>query len=65
MIKVNRREEKWREDLTIDFLLNRCKHAFPFVIVAINGKFIPKEKYKDTLIMDNDVVQIIPLIEGG
>jgi len=65
MIKVNGREKKWGKDLTIDFLLKRCKHDFPFVIVAINGKFIPKEKYKDTLIIDNDVVQIIPFIVGG
>lgn len=65
MIKVNGRERKWGKDLTIDFLLKKCKHDFPFVMIAINGNFIPKEKYKDAVIMDNDVVQIIPLIEGG
>jgi sulfur carrier protein ThiS len=34
-------------------------------MVKINGKYIPKEKYKDTLITDNDDVQVIHSIAGG
>jgi len=34
-------------------------------MVKINGKYIPKEKYKDTLIADNDDVLVIHSIAGG
>ena len=65
MIKVNGREREWEEALTIDLLLKRCKYTFPLIVVKINGKFITKEKYKDTLIGNNDDVQVIHSIAGG
>jgi len=34
-------------------------------MVKINGKYIFKEKYQDTLIEDNDDVQVIHSIAGG
>jgi sulfur carrier protein ThiS len=34
-------------------------------MVKVNSKYIPKGKYKDTLIMDNDDVQVIHSIAGG
>ena len=34
-------------------------------MVKINGKYVSKEKYKNTLIMDNDDVQVIHSIAGG
>ncbi len=65
MIKVNGRDRKWEKDLTIDLLLKRCKYTFPLIMVKINGKYVSKEKYKDTLIMDSDDVQVIHSIAGG
>ena len=35
------------------------------IMVKINGKYIPKEKYKDTIIIDGDDVQVIHSIAGG
>ena len=65
MNKVNGRDREWEKDLTVALLLERCKYTFPLIMVKINGKYIPKEKYKDTLIMDNDDVQVIHSIAGG
>ena len=65
MIKLNGRDREWEEDLTVELLLKKCKYTFPLVMVKINDKYIPKEKYKDTLIMDNDDVQAIHSIAGG
>jgi len=59
MIKVNGRDIEWGKDLTVDLLLKRCEYAFPLMIVKINGSFIPREEYKDTLVMDNDNVQVV------
>ena len=65
MIKVNGRDREWEENLTVDLLLKKCKYSFPLIMVKINGKYIPKGKYQDTLIMDNDDVQVIHSIAGG
>ena len=65
MIKVNGRDREWEENLTVEFLLKKCKYTFPLIMVKVNGKYISKEKYKDTLIMDNDDVQVIHSIAGG
>ena len=65
MIKVNGRDKEWEENLTVELLLEKCKYTFPLIMVKVNGKYIPKEKYKDVLIMDNDDVQVIHSIAGG
>lgn len=65
MIKVNGRDMEWEENLTVELLLKKCKYTFPLIMVKINGKYISKEKYETTLIMDNDDVQVIHSIAGG
>ena len=65
MIKVNGRDREWEKDLTVDLLLKKCKYTFPLIMVKVNGKYIPKEKYKDTMITDGDDVQVIHSIAGG
>ena len=65
MIKVNGRDKEWEKNLTVDLLLENCKYTFPLIMVKINGKYIPKEKYKDTAIIDGDDVQVIHSIAGG
>ncbi|MCK4308351.1 MAG: sulfur carrier protein ThiS [Candidatus Atribacteria bacterium] len=65
MIKVNGRVREWEKDFTVDLLLKKYKYTFPLIMVKVNGKFIPREKYKDTLITDNDDVQVIHSMAGG
>jgi len=65
MIKVNGREREWEKNITVDLLLKKCSYAFPLIRIKINGKFIPPEKYKETLVVDHDEVQVIHSIAGG
>jgi len=65
MIKVNGRDREWEENLTVELLLKKCKYSFPLIMVKVSGKYIPKEKYKDTAIMNEDDVQVIHSIAGG
>ena len=65
MIKVNGRDREWEKNLTVDLLLKECKYTFPLIMVKVNGKYISKEKYKDTAIMNEDDVQVIHSIAGG
>jgi len=65
MIKVNGRDGEWEENLTVELLLKKWKYIFPLIMVKINGKYVPKEKYKNTLIMNNNDVRVIHSIAGG
>ena len=65
MIKVNGRDKEWEKNLTVDLLLEKCKYTFPLIMVKVNDKYISKEKYKDTAIIDGDDVQVIHSIAGG
>ena len=65
MIKINGIDMVWEENLTIDLLLKKCKYTFPLIMVKINGKHVHKGKYKETLIRDNDYIQVFHLTAGG
>ena len=65
MIKVNGRDKEWEKNLTVDLLLEKCKYTFPLIMVKVNDKYISKEKYKDTAIIDGDDVQVVHSIAGG
>ncbi|HER23610.1 MAG TPA: sulfur carrier protein ThiS [Candidatus Atribacteria bacterium] len=65
MIKVNGRDKKWEENITVALLLEKCKYTFPLIMVKVNGKYIPREKYKATTIIDGDDIQVIHSIAGG
>ena len=65
MIKINGRDKEWEENLTVELLLKKYKYTFPLLMVMVNGKFIHKEKYKETPVMDNDDIQVIHSMAGG
>lgn len=65
MITVNKREVKWKENESVEELLQRMNYTFPLVIVKINSELIPRKKYPETQIPDNADVDVIHMISGG
>lgn len=61
----NREEEIDKEMITVSELLELKKYSFRMRIIKINGIFIPKENYSNTLIHNEDNVQILYLMSGG
>jgi thiamine biosynthesis protein ThiS len=61
----NREEELDKETITISELLVLKKFSFKMRIIKINGLFIPKENYENTLIRHGDDVQMLYLMSGG
>jgi sulfur carrier protein len=61
----NRDEELEKDPITISELLILKKFSFKLRIVKINGRFIPKEDYRSTFIMEGDNVQMLYLMSGG
>ncbi len=65
IILNNRDEEFDVESMTIDEMLILKKFTFKMRIVKINGRFIPREEYHNTVIMNGDNVQMFYLMSGG
>lgn len=65
-ISLNNREEEFDGDqITVTGMLEAKKFTYKLRIIKINGILIPKEKYNDAIIRNNDNVQMIYLMSGG
>ncbi len=65
MIQVNNRPVDWFEGMTITSLFHQMNYTYSDIIVKVNGVFIPKEKYSETFIRDNDDVLALHMFGGG
>jgi thiamine biosynthesis protein ThiS len=65
IIKLNSRDFPWEVGMTVESLMNMKKFTYSRIIVKINGKHIEQEDYTNTVINDEDDVQMIHLLAGG
>ena len=65
MITVNNRDFQWFEGMTVAKMLDLHNYTFPEIMVKINGKYIEKPDYAQTLIYDGDEVLAIHMFGGG
>jgi len=65
IIKLNNRDFPWEDGMTVESLMNMKKFTYSRIIVKINGKHIEQEDYTNTVINDEDDVQMIHLLAGG
>ena len=65
MIKVNGKELKWRNDMTIKSLIEESKYTYPDLIVSLNSSQISKKDFGSTAISNGDSIVIIHPIVGG
>lgn len=57
---------EYEEGLTIQGLLDYKKvEAVPWLVVSVNGVFVPREKFKEYLLNDKDVIELIYVRGGG
>ncbi|HZW82995.1 MAG TPA: sulfur carrier protein ThiS [Candidatus Deferrimicrobium sp.] len=64
-IVVNGQQQPIREGLTIKQLLEEQKAAVAIAIVEHNGQILTKECWDDTILQENDTLEILILIGGG
>lgn len=50
---------------TMEEYLSGTDYDCKRIAVERNGDIIPKSQYKDTLLMDGDVVEIVSFVGGG
>jgi len=65
-INLNNREESFEaEQLSVGEIMAIKKFTFSKIIVKLNGDFVEKEDYANTIVKDADVLLILHLLAGG
>lgn len=65
MITVNGRQEDYLKEISVSGYLTSKEMRTDRVAVELNGKIIPKSMYGDTIIKDQDQLEIVSFVGGG
>ena len=56
----------YKEGLTIQGLLDlKNIEAVPWLVISVNGTFVKREKFKEYVLNDEDVIEMIYVRGGG
>ncbi len=65
MIKINGEPMDHAEGKSLSAYLSESGYKREMVAVERNGKIVPKSEYDDTVLRDNDEVEIVSFVGGG
>ncbi len=65
MVRVNGKEVRWRDGMTIVDLLRDLGDSYPYPVVRVGDKVISPPEFKKTVVPNDSEVFLIPLIAGG
>ena len=64
-IQLNGRKIALTQEFSIYEIIKKYKISTNKVAVELNGKILPKNKYKQRLVKDKDKIEIVQFIGGG
>lgn len=64
-IKVNGRLYNFNDNITLETIINQLNISSQNIIAEVNGYVITKEKFSQTVIEDNSVIELIKFVGGG
>ena len=64
-LKRNGQNEQLSEQLTLQAALQQWDYTPGTFAVAVNGAFIPKQRYGDTMLQAGDEVDVVSAMQGG
>ena len=57
---------EYSDDLTIQGLLDyKNIEAVPWLVISVNGVFVKRDKFKEYVLRDDDVVELVYIRGGG
>lgn len=65
MIQVDDQSVAWEEGMTLADLLKQMPDVRFCSVVRLNGKLVSSPQFHETTILDNAVIQLLPLVAGG
>lgn len=64
-MKINGKEKKLEEPMTILALLRSYKLSRHVVVIHVNGEIVPTELYGTIILEDTDEVRLTSIVGGG
>lgn len=65
MIIVNGKEINLTEDTTVAEYLEQNQYQVKRIAVELNGDILPKYSYSDTMLKDDDRLEVVTFVGGG
>lgn len=65
MIYVNGNKISNADNLSLYDYLVREGYTISFVAVECNGSIVPKTQYKEKILTDGDVIEVVSFVGGG
>ena len=66
MIIVNNRDKiEWKQDMTVQDVLDEMGYDYALITVTVNEDLVPEHDYHSHKIEDNDQVGVFHLAHGG
>lgn len=64
-VTVNGVTKKFDKEVKVLDLLTEFKIDTKMVVIEVNEKILPKNKYETTVLQPNDMVEIVSFVGGG
>ncbi len=64
-VTVNGVVKKFDKEVKVLDLLTEFKIDTKMVVIEVNEKILPKNKYETTVLQPNDMVEIVSFVGGG
>ena len=65
MIEVDEKKMQWSEGMTIASILEQVEDAKFCSVVRLNGRLVSSPKFSETIVPDDSILQLLPLVAGG
>ena len=65
VIKINGETKVLESTLTLTELMMRFGYADSFVAIAVNRTFVPRSRFVETPVAENDDIEILSPMAGG
>lgn len=64
-VKINGENHTFNDDITLENIINELNITINSIVAEVNGQVITKEKFSNTVIKDNDIIELIKFVGGG
>ncbi|MBR1736969.1 MAG: sulfur carrier protein ThiS [Firmicutes bacterium] len=64
-MKLNGEEIEVKEEISIGKMIEEKGYRRERVAVELNGEILPKNKYDETMIKNDDVIEVVSFVGGG
>ena len=64
-VKINGETHTFNDNITLENIIKNLNITISSIVAEVNGQVITKEKFSNTIIKDNDVIELIKFVGGG